>query len=137
MKNIKNDKKIGILDWLIFFAIIIMFIMVYIPQSIWVEEDYYKKQRRQRMTVISQAAEFYYELTGEHTTDHMELFSLVEASMDSLIADSTFIGNKNIFINNKNYNVRLEPGFHTIIDTTFSESEKVKVEISDTFIQLS
>ena len=62
MKNIKNDKKIGILDWLIFFAIIIMFIMVYIPQSIWVEEDYYKKQRRQRMTVISQAAEFYYEL---------------------------------------------------------------------------
>ena len=39
MKNIKNDKKIGILDWLIFFAILIMFIMVYIPQSIWVEED--------------------------------------------------------------------------------------------------
>tara|TARA_Y100000814_G_scaffold215901_1_gene160685 strand:- start:207 stop:992 length:786 start_codon:yes stop_codon:yes gene_type:complete len=132
MKNIKNDKKIGILDWLIFLAIIIMFIMVYIPQSIWVEEDYYKKQRRQRMTVISQAAEFYYELTGEHTTDHIELFSLVEASMDSLIADSTFIGNKNILINNKSYNVRLEPGFHTIIDTTFSESEKVKVEISDT-----
>jgi len=128
----KYNKKIGILDWFIFIAIIIMFIMVYIPQSIWHEEDNYKKQRRQRMTVISQAAEFYYELTGEHTIDYLELFSLVEASMDSLIADSTFVGKKVISLNDKDYNVRLEPGFHTIIDTTFSTPEKIKEQIIDT-----
>ena len=39
MNKQKNNKKIGILDWLIFFAVIVMFIMVYIPQSIWIEED--------------------------------------------------------------------------------------------------
>ena len=92
MNKQKNNKKIGILDWLIFFAVIVMFIMVYIPQSIWIEEDTFKKQRRQRMKIISQAADFYYELTGEYTIDHNELFSLVEASMDSLLADSLFIG---------------------------------------------
>ncbi len=132
MNKQKNNKKIGILDWLIFFAVIVMFIMVYIPQSIWIEEDTFKKQRRQRMKIISQAADFYYELTGEYTIDHNELFSLVEASMDSLLADSLFIGKKNIYLNDKTYQVMLEPGFHTIIDTTFSVAENIKQEVTDT-----
>ena len=68
----------------------------------------YKKMRRERMKVISQAEDFYYELTGEYSTDYPKVFSLVEAAMDSLIADSLFVGNKIITLNNKKYNKTLK-----------------------------
>ena len=133
MKEDKKDKKIGILDWLIFSSILIMFIMVYVPQKIWAEEDHYRKLRRDKMKIISQAQEFYYELTGEYSADHSKVFSLVEAAMDSLFADSLFIGNnKKINLNGKEYNVNLESGFDMIVDTTFSISEKVKNTVEDT-----
>jgi len=128
----KLDKKIGVLDWLIFISIVIMFIMVYVPQSIWAEEEAFKKERRNRMKVISQAEEFYYELTGSYTTDYNELFFLVEAAMDSLIADSLFTGRKTINLNNKVYEILLESGFEVIVDTTFSKVERLKKNVVDT-----
>ena len=136
MKETVLVKKIGILDWLIFISILIMFIMVYIPQSIWSEEDAYKKMRRERMKTISQAEEFYYELTGEYSTDYQKVFSLVEAAMDSLIADSLFFGRKKINLNNKEYNVNLEKGYEIIVDTTFSYSENVKDIVKDTIYSI-
>lgn len=132
MKEVGFVKKIGILDWLIFVSILIMFIMVYVPQSIWEEENEYKKMRRERMKVISQAEDFYHELTGEYSTDYSKVFSLVEAAMDSLIADSLFVGSKTITLNNKKYNVNLEKGYEMIVDTTFSYSENVKNTVKDT-----
>ena len=98
MKN-KTERKIGILDWMIFFSIIILIIMVYVPQKVWEEESEYRQERRNRMKHIALAEDFYYELTGKYTTDINELFALVESSMDSLIADSTFTGTQNININ--------------------------------------
>ncbi len=132
MNKEKLNKKIGILDWLIFISIIIMFVMVYIPQSIWAEENEFKKERRNRMKIISQAEEFYYELTGSYTTDYNELFSLVESAMDSLIADSLFTGRKKIKLNDKTYDVSLDTGFDIIVDTTFSAAEKLKKNVIDT-----
>ena len=55
MENKSFDKKISLLDWFIIFAIIIMFIMVYVPQSIWREEAEYKADRRNRMEILSNA----------------------------------------------------------------------------------
>ena len=132
MKKDLRDKKIGILDWLIFFSITIMFIMVYVPQTIWSEEDEYKQLRRNKMRIISQAEEFYHDLTGEYSTDYKKVFSLVESAMDSLIADSLFVGSKKINLNNKIYNVNLEKGYEMIVDTTFSISEKIKKIVKDT-----
>ena len=36
-KNSENT-KIGILDWMIFFSIIVLIVMVYAPQKVWEEE---------------------------------------------------------------------------------------------------
>ena len=77
----KYDKQIGILDWLIFFSIIILIIMVYVPLDVWSEESHYKKIRRDRMQYIASAEQFFYELTGRYTTDIDELFPLVEAAI--------------------------------------------------------
>ena len=107
--------------------------MVYIPQSVWSEEDRNKKERRNRMEIISQAEEFYYELTDEYTQDVDVLFKVVEASMDSLIADSLFYGQKkSIFIDGKKYLVNIEKDFAVRVDTTFSVSEQVREVVTDT-----
>ena len=137
MNKKNHDKKIGILDWLIFISIITMFVMVYVPQSIWQEEDEYKKMRREQMQIISQAEEFYYEITGSYTTDYNELFSLVESAVDSLIADSLFVGRQKINLNSKVYDVLLDPGFHIVVDTTFSKLEKIKLSVIDSLYSVT
>ena len=55
------------------------------------------------MNIISRAEDFYFELMGEYTIDTNELFSLVEAATDSLIADSLFTGKQKIFLNDKRF----------------------------------
>ena len=137
MNKNNHNKKIGVLEWLIFFSIILMFVMVYVPQSIWAEEDKYKKLRREQMEIISQAEEFYYEITGKYTTDYKELFMVVESAVDSLIADSLFVGKQSMNLNNKVYDVMLNPGYHIVVDTTFSKLEKLKIEVEDTLYSIT
>ena len=136
MNQTADNKKIGILDWLIFFSVIILIIMVYAPQRVWEEESKYRSDRRARMQHIALAEEFYYELTGNYTTDITELFSLVEASMDSLIADTTFIGVQNININNKNYKINIDDSFAERVDTSYSIPEQIKTEFDVTVHQI-
>ena len=64
----KLAKKIGILDWGIIFSIIILFLIIYVPRSIWIEEEKIRNDARQRMLDIANAQEFYYELTGKYST---------------------------------------------------------------------
>ena len=98
--NIKeNMKNIGVLDWAIFMSIIIMALMIFLPQKIWEEEDKYRSNRREKMEIISNAEDFYYQLMGEYTLETNELFRLVESAMDSLIADSLFTGKQKIILN--------------------------------------
>ena len=52
--------------------------MKYIPSSIWKEEVEIRNKARHRMTAISNAQEFYKELTGKYTMDGEHLFKLVE-----------------------------------------------------------
>ena len=123
MINKDSMKNIGKLDWAIFISIVIMALMIFIPQKIWEEEDKYRSNRREKMEIISNAEDFYYELMGEYTLDTNELFRLVESATDSLIADSLFTGSQKIKLNNKIYNVNVDPYFHIAVDTTFSSLE--------------
>ena len=141
MKFKSYEKKISILDWLIIFSIIVLFIMVYIPQSLWSEETKYKQDRRNRMQILSQAEDFFYELRDEYTTDVSLLFSLVEGVMNEQISDSLFFGKKQInAINesgiNKKYLVNIERDFALRVDTTFSISEQIKKVVTDTIYSI-
>ena len=136
----KYAKQIGTLDWLIFFSIIIMIIMVYTPLSVWAEEDHYRSIRRERMKYIASAEEFYFELTGEYTKEINKLFPLVEAAMDSLIADSTFFGkdlkinlkiDKNGILKDTTFSVTMDESFHTRVDTTFSKPDVITSIVID------
>ena len=119
--------KIDLLDWGIIISVLLLVLTIYLPQSIWKEEEKFKKEGRKRMTDIANAEEFYFEMTGKYTLDGVHLFDLVEAAMDSLIADSLFLGEKNINLNDSTYTVTLEKGFEKYIqwykDIFISDSE--------------
>lgn len=133
MEENKIERKISLLDWGIVFSVILLFVVVYIPQIIWEEEEMYRKESRFRMSMIANAAEFYYELTGNYTVDGEHLFFLVEAAMDSLIADSLFTGNQTIFNSEgQDFEVSLERGFELRVDTTFSKAVDLKRSYLDT-----
>jgi len=130
--NFKIKTRVAILDWFFVFSIMLLLLIVYIPKSIWIEEKADRDESRFRMRTISDAAEFYKELTGNYTTDGEKLFGLVEAAIDSAYADSLFVGDQQIVLNNRFYNVRINKGFDYRADTTFSIGELITETIIDT-----
>ena len=125
------DRKIGALDWGIIFSILILFLIIYIPRSIWMEESEIRNDARERMLDISNSQDFYFELTGKYSTNGEHLFELIEAAMDSLIADSTFTGSQSLNLSDGKYTINIERGFEVKVDTTFSDAvimRKVKLD---------
>ena len=131
MQSNNYDRKISLLDWGIIISSLLLLLAVYLPQSIWQEEEQFKKVGRQRMTDIANAEEFYFEMIGHYTLNGAHLFELVEAAMDSLIADSLFTGEKIIRIGENTYPVTLERGFEIRVDTTFSDLTELYVSYED------
>ena len=127
-----HERKISLLDWGIIISTLLLLLTVYLPQSIWKEEEKLKKEGRQRMLDIANAEDFYFELTGMYTLDGGHLFELVEATMDSLIADSLFIGVQLITLGENIYPVILERGFEIRVDTTFSNPTDIYFSYEDT-----
>ncbi len=132
MNQKKIERRISLLDWLIILAALVMLAVVYIPAEIWKDEVKDRRESRHRMTVISEAQEFFKELTGSYTTNGLELFALVEAAMDSLIADSLFTDEKIINLNGKKYPVTIKRGFEVRVDTTFSSPRLLERSFLDT-----
>jgi len=132
MQQENIDKKIEFLDWGIVFSFLIMLVVIYIPLSIWEEEENYKNESRRRMEIIVDAQEFHKELTGKYSDDGEELFSLVESVLDSTIADSLFFGKQSIYLENKKIVVDVSKGFLSRADTTFSIGVNRKQVVIDT-----
>ena len=132
MQDQNYERKISILDWGIIISALLLLLVVYLPQSIWVEEARLKDEGRKRMSDIANAEDFYFEMTGNYTLDGEHLFELVEAAMDSLIADSLFTGEQIINLNGNTYPVTLERGFEIRVDTTFSAPTELYFSYEDT-----
>ena len=132
MHDKNYERKISVLDWGIVISAILLLFSVYLPQSIWIEEVKFRKEGRHRMASIASAQEFYFEMTGSYTLDGNYLFDLVEAAMDSLIADSLFIGEQKINLHGKSYSIKMERGFETRVDTTFSFATDLYFSYNDT-----
>ena len=130
--KIKFTTRIAILDWLFVFAIIILLLIVYIPNQIWIQEKADRDESRFRMRTISNASEFYKEITGNYTINGPQMFELVEAAIDSAFADSLFVGDQQIILNDKIFNVSINKGFDYRADTTFSIAEQIRKTIIDT-----
>ena len=127
-----QERKISILDWGIIISAILLLLTVYLPQSIWKEEVKFRNLGRHRMTSIANAEEFYFEMTGTYAENGEHLFELVEAAMDSLIADSLFTDEQIIHLNGIAYPVTMEREIEIRVDTTFSYATDLYFSYEDT-----
>ena len=132
MHDQNYERKISVLDWGIVISAILLLLTVYLPQSIWKEEVKFRNEGRLKMTAIANAEEFYFEMTGQYTPNGEHLFELVEAAMDSLIADSLFTGEQIINLKGNTYPINMERGFETRVDTTFSAPTELYFSYEDT-----
>ena len=90
-KKLSQIKKVALLDWMIVLCIAFLLNVPIANNVVWDEEERHRNDRRDRMQAIVAAENFYYELTGEYTTDISELVFIVESTLDSLITNPNFL----------------------------------------------
>ena len=79
-----------------FFVFILTLLVIFIPSLIWEEEDMYKNESRYRMQTVYNVENFYNILTGSYEPDGKKAVTLVNAVRDSVMADSTFLGEQTV-----------------------------------------
>lgn len=104
--NTKNDSldknqieiKSFMFDWGIVFLLMLLVFIISIPPLIWNEENTKIKDSRKRMLDLAYALKSYNKLTGTYTDDKNLIFETIMHVRDSLIANETLNGNKNIYL---------------------------------------
>lgn len=124
--------RLLILDWLSVIGVFLLIAVVYVPKSIWAEEERYLIESHRRMDVIQSAENFYHTLTGSYTVDGPFLFALVSQTHDSMIGDSTFTGDQVIHVGGIPYQVDIPDGMIYDLDTTFSVGRSLRKTVLDT-----
>ena len=125
-----------LLELLILIAIILLIIVIYIPRTIWQEEDAVRELSRFRMENAYNVLKFYEQLTGERTDDGLWALSVVNAARDSLIADSLFMGKQRIVLSDKEVEVNVVRTFETEYDTVFGFLKSRKDTLVDTVLTI-
>jgi hypothetical protein len=132
----KNNQKTfnDYIEVIIFVILLLTLLVIYIPNKIWKEEDYYANESRYRMQTIYNIENFYNILVGNYEEDGSKAISLVNAVRDSLTSDSLFLGDQSISVNGEEFLVNVPRGFDVEYDTTFGLRRVLKETIIDTTV---
>ena len=94
----KIEIKSFVYDWGLIFLIMLLVFIISIPPIIWNEENLKISDSRKRMLDLAYALKAYNKLTGQLTDDKELIFETIMHVRDSLIANETLNGNKNIYL---------------------------------------
>jgi hypothetical protein len=106
--KLTQQNKTDFLEILIILAILFLIVVIYLPVAIWEDEEFYQKESRYRMQNLYDIESFYARLTGEYNSDYLEALSIVNATRDSIIADSLFIGEQRVLLSGKEFLVDVD-----------------------------
>ena len=132
-----QQNKSDALEILIILAMFLLIVVVYVPVAIWEDESFYEKESRSRMKNIDDIQTFYKRLTGEYSYSFLNAMSVVNAVRDSTIADSLYLGQQNLFLNNEQYIIDVDNSYGFVYDTTFGIKSFRKDTILDTILKIS
>ena len=133
---ITQQNKTDLLEVIIVLALFFLIIVIYVPVAIWEEENYYQEESRYRMQNVYDIESFYSRLTGEYNPNFLEAMSVVNATRDSAIADSLFIGEQLVKLWGKEFFVDVDESFGFEYDTTFGIKSFRKDTVKDTTLQI-
>ena len=132
-----NQNKISdLLELAMVLAFLFLIFVIYVPVSIWAEENDYEKRSRFNMQNIYDIELFYEQLTGSYSPNFFEAMHVVNSARDSLLGDSLYVGEQSLTLFGRQYNVDIYETFGFNYDTTFGFKSYRRDTILDTTVQI-
>ncbi len=119
MDTVERKKYSDLIELGIVFAFLFMIITIYVPSMIWVEEAEAAETARFNIQTVHDIEYFYRILTDDYEPDGLWAMNVVNAVRDSVLADSTYLGERNFELIGENVSVNIPEGFDVEYDTTF------------------
>jgi len=111
-------------------------LVIYIPNSIWKDEDAVRAISRKRMVILNEVEKFYKQMTGFYQNDPLLAMKVLTAVRDSTRADSNFFGEQVVKLPEGRFALTVPKNFYLTFDTTFSFGYFKKDTIYDTTYQV-
>ncbi len=128
----KRQFRSDLLELFIVLSFIFMIITIYVPKAIWEEEHDAESLSRFNMENVFDVESFYSILTDSFNTDGLWTMQLINAVRDSIMADSTYLGERTLSVNDMLVSVDIPTGFDVDYDTTFGFPKVRRDTITDT-----
>ena len=119
MDTVERKKYSDLIELGIVFAFLFMIITIYIPSMIWEEEAEAAENARFNIQTVHDVEYFYKILTNNYESNGLWAMNVVNAVRDSVLADSTYLGERNFELIGESVNVNIPEGFDVEYDTTF------------------
>ena len=136
MLKMNQNKLSDLLELAMVLAFLFLIFVIYVPVSIWAEENDYEKRSRFNMQNIYDVEVFYEQLTGSYSPNFFEAMHVVNSARDSLLGDSLYVGEQSLTLFGKKYNVDIYETFGFNYDTTFGFKSYRRDTILDTTVQI-
>lgn len=114
------------------FLSVILILVIYLPNSIWKEEESVRNLTRKRMAILNEVEKFYYQMAEIYQPDPLLAMKVVNAARDSTRADSNFFGEQVIKLPEGKFSLNVPKNFYPYFDTTFAVSYQKKDTVIDT-----
>ena len=132
-----NQNKLSdLLELAMVLAFLFLIIVIYVPVTIWAEEREFEKKSHFNMQNIYDIGMFYEQLTGSYSLNFFEAMNVVNSARDSLLGDSLYVGEQNLILFGRQYNVDINETFGFNYDTTFGFKSYRRDTILDTTVQI-
>ena len=111
MDKLKRKQYSDLIELGIVFAFLFMIITIYVPSMIWEEENEASNTARFNIQTVYDIEYFYRILTDKYESDGLWAMNVVNAVRDSVLADSTYLGERNFELIGQNISVNIPDGF--------------------------
>lgn len=121
-----------LLELAILVSVIAFLGVIYVPRAIWDEEDAVEAESRFYMENVYDLLSFHERLTGERAEDGLWAMQVANAARDSLTADTTFLGKRQIHLGDRTADVDMFANYSVVYDTSFGFLKTRKDTLMDT-----
>ena len=132
MDKLKRKQYSDLIELAIILAFLFMIITIYVPSMIWEEEAEAAETARFNIQTVHDVEYFYKMLTDKYESDGLWAMNVVNAVRDSVLADSTYLGERNFELTGENISVNIPDGFDVEYDTTFGFLKTRRDTVIDT-----
>lgn len=132
MDIVKRKKYSDLIELGIVFAFLFMIITIYVPSMIWEEEAEAAHIARFNIQTVHDIEYFYKILTDDYEPNSLWAMNVVNAVRDSVLADSTYLGERNFELIGDSVSVNIPEGFDVEYDTTFGFLKTRRDTLMDT-----